>query len=79
MLAKATIVAGVLLAGLITTASAQTSGGPATTNRSYEPTGNFQALWGNPSGASTPATRDASSRQSYAKQRAKQTPSRKPN
>lgn len=58
MLAKTTIVAGVLLAGLVTTASAQTS---------YEPTGNFQALWSNPAPASAPqASRAAGPRQAYA-------------
>jgi hypothetical protein len=58
MLAKTMIVASVLLAGLATTASAQTS---------YEPSGNFQALWSNPAPASAPqASRAAGSRQAYA-------------
>ena len=56
MLAKTTIVVGVLLAGLATTASAQTS---------YEPSGNFQALWSNPAPAQQ-AGKAASPRQSYA-------------
>ena len=79
MLTKAAITAGVLLAGLMTVASAQTAGGPNTANRNYEPTGNFQALWGSQTSAPAQATRDVSSRQSYAKQRAKQGPSRKSN
>ena len=58
MLAKTTIVASVLLAGLVTTASAQTA---------YEPSGNFQALWSNPAPASAQqASRAAGSREAYA-------------
>jgi hypothetical protein len=81
MFAKSTVVASVLLAGLTATAFAQTSRGPAAGNGAYEPTGNFQALWGSQTGASAPtqATRDVSSRQSYAKQRTKHAPSRKSN
>ena len=56
MISKMTIVAGVLLAGVATTASAQTS---------YEPSGNFQALWNNPAPAKQ-AGKAASPRQSYA-------------
>jgi hypothetical protein len=56
MISKMTIVAGVLFAGVATTASAQTS---------YEPNGNFQALWSSPAPAPQ-AGRTASPRQAYA-------------
>lgn len=70
MLAKTTIVAGALLAGLVTAASAQT----------YEPNGTFQALWSGPAATSTTAapapraSRAPNARQAFAKHQSKKKP-----